>query len=283
MQRIPAVAGQFYFGEKEKLIRQIKNCFVHELGPGRLPEEDKATDKRKIIGAIVPHAGYMFSGAAAAHVYKQLAESKKPDTVVIIGPNHTGVGSGLSVYPEGTWKTPIGSLEIDSEFAKEILKCGEMIDLDENAHKYEHSIEVQLPFIQFIWGNSIKIVPICMMLHDLDASDDVAYSIADASENLKRDIVILASSDFSHYVPERVAYELDRLAIETILKLDEEKLIKTIERKKISMCGFAPISSMIVAAKEFGAKKAELLKYYTSGDILGDKTQVVGYAAITVE
>lgn len=281
MIRLPAVAGQFYFADKDKLKQQIENCFTHELGPGTLPETNEKKSDKRILGAIIPHAGYMFSGAAAAHAYKALSEIKKPDVVIIIGPNHTGVGSGLSIFPEGTWKTPLGEVDVDKEFANAILKHGEMMDLDDLAHKYEHSIEVQLPFLQYIWPD-IKIVPICMMLHDLDACDDVAYSIIDAAEELKKTVLILASSDFSHYVPERVAEELDDLAIQNVIKLDEEKLIKTIERKKISMCGYAPISSMLVAVKEMGAKKAEVLKYYTSGEILGDKSQVVGYASVII-
>ncbi len=279
MLRLPAVAGQHYFADTDKLKLQIKHSFTHELGPGALPGE--RSDKR-VHGIIVPHGAFMFSGACAAHAYKLIGESAKPDVVIIIGPNHTGTGAGLAVYPSGAWKTPLGEVKVDEAFAKAIVKHGEMLDLDEMAHQYEPSIETQLPFLQYVLPD-VPIVPILMMIHDMDACDDVAFSIVDAAEELKKKVLIIASSDFSHFVPARVASELDDLVLQNIEKLDEERLMKTIERKKVSMCGFAPVSAMMVACKEMGAKQARVLKYYTSGEILNDDTQVNGYASCVVE
>jgi AmmeMemoRadiSam system protein B len=273
------VAGQHYFADKAKLEQQLKHCFTHELGPGALPGARKP---KRIFGAIVPHGAFMFSGACAAHAYKELAEAAKPDVVVVVGPNHTGTGAGLAVYPGGAWRTPLGEAKVDEAFAKAVVKHGEMLDLDEMAHQYEPSIETQLPFIQFALPG-IPIVPITMMIHDMDACDDVAFSVVDAAEETKRKVMFIATSDFSHFVPKRIAHELDELVLQNIEKLDEERLMKTIERKKVSMCGFAPVAAMLVACKEMGAKAGRVLKYYTSGEILNDDSQVNGYAAVVVE
>ena len=278
--RYPVVAGYFYERDPESLRKQIEESFLHFLGPGSLPDVSKVR-KRLSIGYISPHAGYMYSGPIAAHTYYMLAREGKPDTVVIAGPNHTGLGVGVSVMVEGIWKTPLGDAPIDSELAKTIVKNSEYAAPDELAHLEEHSVEVQIPLLQYIFGD-VRIVPIVLMLQTPSVAKDLAEAIYAASEKLGRDIVFIASTDFSHYVPHEVAYKKDRMAIERILDIDPEGLYDTIERHNISMCGPGPVMTLLYLAKRYGVSKAELLKYATSGDITGDKELVVGYASIRV-
>ncbi|MBI5252967.1 MAG: MEMO1 family protein [Euryarchaeota archaeon] len=269
--RRPSVAGQFYAPDAAGLRKQIEGCFLHRLGLGRLP---KAEDKeRDILGAVVPHAGYVYSGPEAAHVYYSIAGQKKPKTVVILGPNHSGYGSAVAVSKE-SWKTPLGEAAIDSEAADFLRKNCDIIDADEVAHRYEHSIEVQLPFLQYIYRD-FKFVPICIGIQDLNTSEEIAQCLGKI-----KDALILASSDFTHYEPKEQAAAKDNKAIEHILNLDEKKFLQTVYDLDISICGYGPIATCIAAVKKLGATKAELLKYATSGDITGDDSSVVAYAAI---
>ncbi len=268
--RSPAVAGRFYSADKAALRKQIEACFLHELGPWRLPQKENA--KGSPVASVVPHAGYMYSGPVAAHVYLELAKYKPPGVIVILGPNHTGEGSGIAVSKE-TWRTPLGEVTVDSEVADELWKeCG-IIDLDETAHRYEHSIEVQLPFLQYIYGD-FSFVPICLALQDLETSVQVGRCLSEFE-----DALIIASSDFTHYESRDSAKAKDEKAIEKILTLDAKGFIDEVYRKNISICGFGPIAACISAIKE---KKpaGRLLKYATSGDITGDHSHVVAYAAI---
>ncbi len=280
-RRPPAVAGMFYEADPEALREQIRWCFTHPLGPGKLPERIGG-EKRESLGFVAPHAGYMYSGPVAAHVYYRLAMEKKPETVVIVGPNHTGLGTLVSVMVEGVWETPLGEVEIDRELAMRIVKHSELADIDEKAHMFEHSVEVQLPFLQFLYGSGFRIVPIVMWDQSLRAARDLGEAVRKAVEELGRDIVYIASSDFTHYEPHEVAVEKDRAAIERILALDPEGLEKVVRERDITMCGPGPVMSMLFYAKGRGAKRGELLKYATSGDVTGDRSQVVGYAAIRV-
>ena len=271
--RNASVAGQFYASSTAGLRKQVEDCFLHRLGPGKLPSvEDK---ERDILGAVVPHAGYVYSGPEAAHAYYSIAGQKKPKTIVILGPNHSGYGSAVAVSRE-TWKTPLGEVAVDSEVAEFLWKNCEIIDADEAAHRYEHSIEVQLPFLQYIY-NDFKFVPICLGIQDLNTSEEIAQCLAKI-----RDAVIIASSDFTHYEPKEQAAAKDKKAIEHILNLDEKKFLQTVYDMDLSICGYGAIATCIAAVKKLGAKKAELLKYATSGDITGDESSVVAYAAIVV-
>jgi len=278
--RRPCQAGAFYEGDAESLKRQIKNCFLHKLGPGKLPEVAKI-GSRNIIGLVCPHAGYMFSGYVAAHAYYNLALDGKPDVAVIFGPNHTGYGSALAVMNEGFWRTPLGDVEVDTEIANGIMRESQIIDVDESAHRLEHSIEVQLPFLQYIYGSEFKIVPICFLMQDLHSAREVGQAVAKVLA--EKNAVIIASSDMTHYEPHDIANEKDRQAIDAILELDEKLLLKRIEDFNISMCGFVPATVMLIACKELGAKMAELVKYQTSGDVIGDYSEVVGYAGMIVK
>jgi AmmeMemoRadiSam system protein B len=275
--RKPAVADAFYAGKRPELTKQIAGCFTHRFGPGQVPEV-VVNGPRKILGIVSPHAGYEYSGPVAANGYSKLARDGLPEVFVILGPNHTGYGSGVSIVTEGSWETPLGLAPIESTFAKQIQKGSGIIDLDEEAHAFEHSIEVQLPFIQYLFKDAAKFVPICMMMQDLRTSLDVAKAIV---EQLKgKDFVIIASSDFTHYEPHDVVVRKDETAIEAITSLDEARLNQLGESGKVTMCGYGPITTLIDAAKLLGGVRAELLTHKTSGDITGDKSAVVGYSSI---
>lgn len=275
--RKPCVADAFYAGTRAELTDQIIECFTHRFGPGSVPEP-MLHGPRKVIGIVSPHAGYMYSGPVAANGYSRLAVDGLPDAFVILGPNHTGLGSGLSIQTEGGWETPLGIASIDSELAKKIQKSSDLIDVDERAHANEHSIEVQLPFVQFLFKDAVKFVPICMMMQDLRTSREVARSIIEQTNG--RNIVIIASSDFTHYESHEAANRKDQEAIDAILKLDDKALNELGDGNRVTMCGYGPITTLIAAAKMQGNVRAELLGHRTSGDITGDKSAVVGYTSI---
>jgi AmmeMemoRadiSam system protein B len=275
--RQPCQAGAFYEGTAESLRRQIRNCFLHELGPRKLPDVAKS-DLRNIMGLVCPHAGYAFSGPVAAHAYYKLALDGKPDVVVILGPNHTGYGSPLAVMSEGFWRTPLGDVEIDTEIANKIVRESRIVDVDESAHRFEHSIEVQLPFLQYLYGSQFKIVPICFLMQDLDSVKEVGRAVS--SVLMGKNAVVIASSDMTHYEPQERALENDMMAIRTIESMNADMFYSTVEKRGISACGYGPIAGLITAAKTMGAKEAKLLCYKTSGDVIGDYSSVVGYAAM---
>ncbi len=279
--REPAVAGLFYDADPERLRKQIEWSFSHPIGPGRVPEPS-TTRKRRNYGYVAPHAGYIYSGPVAAHTYAEIAGEGPAETYIIIGPNHTGLGTLVSVYPSGKWRTPLGEVEVDEEFVKELVMGSEYADLDVKAHLYEHSVEVQIPFLQYLFGNSFRIVPIVVWEQTPMLMRDLAKGIERAVEATGRDITIIASTDFSHYVPYEEAYRRDKFAIDAILELDPEKLFKTIREHDISMCGPGGVMTLLYYARMKGASGAELLKYATSGDTSGDKSSVVGYASIKV-
>lgn len=283
MIRKPAVAGTFYEGDPDSLRKQIEWCFKHRLGPGHLPE--KLGKDREIKSIIAPHAGYMYSGPVAAHSYLQLARDGLPDTFLILCPNHTGMGSGVSTVTEGQWETPLGYVDVDSEFANQLILDAPIIDSEPLAHLQEHSCEVQVPFLQYIgqkWDRKFKIVPICMWMQDLQTTTEIGHAIAKTSEKLGRDVVVVASTDFTHYKPQEVAFETDHMVLDAIEVLDEKTMMQTIEEYNVTMCGFGPVATAIVYSKIMGAKKAEILKYATSGDTTGDGKAVVGYASAVI-
>lgn len=280
-KRYPVVAGSFYPNNPDELKKMIKTLFLHRLGPGKEP---LLSDKRRknTIGYIAPHAGYIYSGAIAAHVYYEIAKDGLPDTIVIIGTNHTGLGSLVSIYPKGEWITPLGNLYVDQELAEKISMYSEIAELDTDAHLQEHSIEVQLPFIQYIYGNKISIVPIVLGIHTVEAAHDLAKAIKKAVDDLDRDIILIASSDFNHYDPYDVNKEKDMKAIKKILELDSKGFYQVIIDEHITVCGPGGIMTLIEYTRLINTETgcAELLKYANSGDVSGDKSAVVGYAAI---
>jgi AmmeMemoRadiSam system protein B len=275
--RRPTQADAFYEGNAESLKSQIENCFLHELGPRKIPEVVK-TGPKQIVGLVCPHAGYMFSGPVAAHSYYRLALDGKPDVVVLFSPNHTGYGSALAVMNEGVWRTPLGDVEVDSETANQIVHESRIIDVDELAHRFEHSIEVQLPFLQYLYGSEFKIVPICFLMQDLPSAREVGQATAKVLAG--KNSVIIASSDMTHYESQESAAKKDRMALEAVEALDEAKFYSVVETQRVSACGYGPIAALISAAKVLGVKEAKVLSYKTSGDVTGDRSSVVGYAAV---
>ena len=277
--RKPVVAGTFYAGTEAALRRQIEECFQHGLGPGALPGPARKSDRR-IMGLVSPHAGYMYSGPVAAHGFFGLASQTKPQTVVIVGPNHSGLGADVAVGRQDRWQTPLGEAELDRELAQSIIAASQVAQWDDLAHTSEHSIEVQVPFLQYFFGGAVRLVPISMLRQGLEASSDLGHALAASLKG--RDAVIIASSDFSHYESQTSASRKDHLALEAILVLDPESLEKTVKTHSISMCGPGPVMAMLTACKDLGAREARLLRYATSGDITGDYSRVVGYASVEV-
>ncbi|MFU8796489.1 MAG: AmmeMemoRadiSam system protein B, partial [Dehalococcoidia bacterium] len=253
--RRPAVSGMFYAGSPEALQAQIEWCYTSELGPGVLPQVN-SRGSREIVAIVVPHAGYSYSGPVAAHAYRELAEDGLIDTAVILGPNHTGIGPPVSVWTDGAWTTPLGRVEVDEAVGRR-LSGGIMVD-DETAHIREHSIEVQIPWLQHLY-DSVRIVPIAMMAQDIET----ARTVGKALSTLDNAPIIIASSDFSHYEPHSAAAEKDGSVIEAIISLDEQQLYERCQRLRCTMCGYGPVASAIVAARQMGVTKVSLLKYAT--------------------
>lgn len=266
--RAPAVAGKFYPLSERQTLEEIGKLF--ESSYGEIPELN-GDGKRSIVGAVVPHAGYVYSGPVAVFTYAALAEDGFPETFVIIGPNHHALGAPVAVTSED-FQTPLGKMQIDHE----ILDNMDSVVVDDPmAHRYEHSIEVQLPFIQY-FSEETKIVPIAMAAQDYETAKEVAEELKQAIEG--KDVVILASTDFSHYIPAPEARRLDQAVIDKILALDAEGLYDAVIRKDVSMCGYGPVMVMMLAC---GAKQASLLKYGNSGDVTPMR-DVVGYASLVL-
>lgn len=280
--RKPYVAGQFYAGKKENLTQEIRSCFPSDFNLASAPRES-----RKIVGIISPHAGYAYSGQVAANGYDRIAKDGLPQSFIILGPNHYGRGSGVSIQTEGAWETPLGRAQIDTRLAKEIQKASEIIDIDEESHAMEHSIEVQLPFIQYL-SNTAQFVPICSWMQDLKTSHDIAKSIVDQARD--NNCVIIASSDFTHHERTskdrdetemlRKIEDADKNAIDAIKRLDDSTLNSLGETQKVTMCGYGPITTLIAVAKLLGSVRAEFLSHKTSYDVTKDSSYVVGYSSI---
>jgi len=266
MIREPAVAGQFYPGTEVSLKKLIETL------------TEKSAQRKKALGVVSPHAGFVYSGAAAGAVFSRI---ELPDTYIIIGPNHTGRGRPFSIMKDGSWVTPLGEVDIDKELASNLLKRSRLLQDDATAHSFEHSVEVQLPFIQF-FNNNFKFVPVILSHADLKTYREIGKDIADSIKESKKNVLIVASSDMTHYEEQKTASAKDHEAIKAILELDEEKMLKIIDEFDITMCGYAPVAVMLAAAKALGAKKAELVRYQTSGDVSGDYSSVVGYAGMII-
>lgn len=266
--REPAVAGKFYPSTPQGLKNQIEACV------------NKHANKQDIIACMLPHAGYVYSGLVAAQTVSRINIKNK---VILLGPNHTGYGVKYSVMPEGVWNTPLGQIRIDQNLAAAILSRCQYLKADNEAHLYEHSLEVELPFLQY-FKSDFEIVPIIFLSDEFGTLKKIGEEIADTikKHNLQDSAIIVASSDMTHYEPEIQAQKKDNEAIQAILELNEDKLIEKIQRLNISMCGYAPVVTMLSAAKSLGAKTAKLVKYQTSGNVTQDKTSVVGYAGIII-
>jgi AmmeMemoRadiSam system protein B/AmmeMemoRadiSam system protein A len=267
MIRPPVASGRFYPGTADQLKSLIES-FVEDI-----------EDKVEAIGVVSPHAGYIYSGSVAAAVFARI---ELADTYIIIGPNHTGMGKPFSIMTLGSWQTPLGDVPVDSGLSQSILAKSKYLEEDRTAHQNEHAIEVELPLLQY-FNPGFKIVPIVLAVATLEIYREMGTAIAQAiKESPGKKIVIVASSDMTHYESQEAASAKDSRAIEEILKLDEEALLDRVVKERISMCGYAPVVTMITAAKILGAKTAELVRYQTSGDASGDFSAVVGYAGVIV-
>jgi len=266
--RKACVAGQFYPDERDELFALISSFVV------------KTAQRQDVLGCILPHAGYVYSGRVAAQT---LSVVNIKDTVILLGPNHTGNGPAFSLMPQGYWQTPFGNVEIDSRMADLFLGSSKYLKADLFAHMDEHSLEVELPILQY-FRKDFKIVPITIKTEELDALKMAAEELAGViiKHNLISSCMFIASSDMTHYEPQKNAEKKDALAIEAITALDEDRLAQVVKKSAVSMCGFAPVSVLLKAARLLGAKQGRLVKYQTSGDASGDTSSVVGYAGITI-
>ena len=267
--RAPAVAGTFYEGTPERLREQIAQCL--DANP------DAPATKEPFIGAVVPHAGLMYSGHVAGAFYKSAA---LPRRFIILCPNHTGLGHFAAINREGAWRTPLGNAAIDSALAGELMQRSPYLAEDGKAHAREHSLEVQLPFLQQLAGG-FTFVPICLATHSYAICEEIGGAIAEVVR-ANDGVGILASSDLNHYEDQATTLRKDQLAIDEVVELDPRGLWDAVDEHDVSMCGFIPTTVMLIAAKQLGATRARLLKHATSGDINGDYGHVVGYAAIAV-
>ncbi|MFX0201906.1 MAG: AmmeMemoRadiSam system protein B [Candidatus Hodarchaeota archaeon] len=284
--RLPAVAGQFYEGKEDHLRKEIENSFLHRLGPGKLSDQKGTT--RLLKAVVSPHAGYIYSGPVAAYTFSEIFKDGEPEVFVILGPNHHLAGETIAVWSRGSWKTPLGEIMIDERVADAIISQSRYAEADEHAHKHEHSIEVQLPFVQYLFPHA-KFVPISMKAGPLsqrqvketwERSTEVGRAVAGALDKIGIDGLVIASSDFTHFESARSAQSKDYEAIEKILALDDEGFVQTVYNRNASICGYAPIVASMAFAKEKGAKSGKLMKYTTSGDVTGDYGHVVAYSSI---
>ena len=266
MQRQPAVAGQFYPDSENKLRDELSRLIPENRSPQR------------VKGVISPHAGYVYSGAIAGKLFSQVTI---PATVLIIGPNHHGTGAAAALYPDGEWLTPLGAVTINSRLNSLLLRYTPYIQPDVVAHQLEHSLEVQLPFIQYL-RPAVTIAAICLGHGDYVQLRDIGHGIAAAISEYGEDVLIVASSDMTHYESAVSARLKDEIALERALALDGKGLLEVCRSRRITMCGVVPATVMIEAVLKMGAAKAELVAYGNSGDVTGDNGQVVGYAAVAV-
>ena len=266
--RQPAVAGSFYEGSPERLRAQVADCFA---------ENPSVATKQRFIGAVVPHAGLMYSGHVAAALY---ALAELPRRLIILCPNHTGIGHPAAINRDGEWRTPLGTVRVDRELASALMAKTELLGEDWKAHSREHSLEVQLPFLQQLLGD-FTFVPICMGAPSYAYCEEIGEAIADVVRD-HPGTAILASSDLNHYENQETTLKKDQRAIDAIVALDPEGLWRVVDEEDISMCGFIPTTTMLIAAKKLGATNARLIKHATSGDVNRDYSHVVGYAAILV-
>lgn len=267
--RKPAVAGMFYPGDKASLEKLVFEC---------MKEAKKSSKQVSAYAGVCPHAGLIYSGVPAACTLISIKELTKAQTVVIAGPNHTGMGTLISLSGED-WETPMGSFRNDVEFGNAMLEGATFIKKDELAHRFEHSIEVQLPFLSIV-NPKAKIVPICMAEQGIEGARDVASAVLRAERKLGRETVFIASSDFSHYVSADWAKTEDKKALSYITKMDVEGFQKERREKDWSICGFGPISAAALYAREKGSKKGLELMYINSGKASGDYSSVVAYASV---
>ncbi|MCP4653532.1 MAG: AmmeMemoRadiSam system protein B [Candidatus Omnitrophica bacterium] len=267
MIRKPVVEGQFYPKKINEIATIIENFRL------------KQSSRTNARGIVMPHAGYIYSGRVAATTVNQVQPKKK---IIILGPNHSGHGKNFALWAKGSWKISDNNVKIDETIAQSILKEDGLIEEDYGAHEFEHSIEVQLPILHYFF-KEFEFVPITCKLSTLNNYRQCANQIFQAVKKIKEDILLIASTDMTHYQADARARSKDRLAIEKIIDLDDDGLLKIVAKENISMCGAAPTAILIACLKQMGARKAQVTLYQTSGDTGGDKESVVGYAGIIIQ
>jgi MEMO1 family protein len=288
--RPPIVAGQFYPSDRDELFELIHRSFTSPIGPGKFPSNSiRDGGISKVESLLVPHAGYIYSGPVAAHSYFivhdffQSFKGEEKIVVVILGPNHYGIGSGVALSNSEYWETPIGKIRVDLDLAKRLVDRSSIIDVDDLAHSKEHSIEVQIPFIQAVAGSfveKISILPICMMLQDFESATEVGNEIFTLISEMDVPFIILGSSDLTHYEPHERALAKDSKLLREVEKMDIPAFYTVIEKLNLSACGYGAIAATMQVSKRLSKKKGEILKYATSGDTSGDKSSVVGYPSV---
>jgi AmmeMemoRadiSam system protein B len=271
MDREPAVAGRFYPSKPDVLASQVAT-FLGERPNGRATPEPP----RPALGLLAPHAGYMYSGAVAGAAY---ARADIPDRAVIIGPNHTGRGARVALWPDGGWATPLGRVPVDPALTLALLSSP-LVTADREAHRLEHSLEVQLPFLM-VRKRDIAVAALCVSHLSYAECEELGRLVARAAGE-RQGVLVVASSDMSHYISASEAREKDRRALDRLLALDPRGLYDIVKRERISMCGYIPATVMLVAALELGGREAELIRYGHSGEVTGENDSVVGYAGALV-
>jgi AmmeMemoRadiSam system protein B len=285
--RRPAAAGTYYEADADALRRQVESCFTHELGPGSVPAVS-AGPPRHTVGLVCPHAGLAYSGPAAACSWAALAADGTPQIIVILGPNHYGIGPDLAVPEAGSWLTPLGEIQIADDVRSDLLGYFYPLRASDEAHAREHSIEVQLPFVQFLFGDEVRIVPIAIAQPQPSAVrsavmlDIPSLGRAIAKALAGRPAVIAASTDLTHQEPQESAQLKDKKALDQIEAMDPERFLETVDQQDITTCGPLGVAAMLAAAKQLGATTAEVLRYHTSGDVGAGRAYVVGYGAVRV-
>jgi hypothetical protein len=271
--RYPAVAGTFYPGTRGALEEELRELF------GALPEKILPEDKRPSgpLGLVIPHAGYIYSGAVAAAGYRAAARLGLPEAIIILGTNHTGYGGPITVGDPEPWVTPLGEVPVAADLLREIERLPG-VARDRRAFVREHSVEVQLPFLQYLFGGSVPFVPAVILAHDPRLIESFAAGLAELIRG--KSVWVIASSDFTHYEPHRMAVEKDRAALERILSLDLEGFLAVVRERDISICGVGTIGIAIATVRALGLMGAELVAYRTSGEVSGYTAEVVGYAAV---
>ncbi|MHB9024556.1 MAG: AmmeMemoRadiSam system protein B [Armatimonadota bacterium] len=275
--RPAAVAGQFYPGHPASLRAALEEAFLSPLGPGDIPAVGPGP--RRLIGIVSPHAGYLYSAQGAAWGYAAAARDGQPSLVVILGVNHRGIGAPLALSPATGWQTPLGVAPVSVESGRRLRELAPVLEVDGRAHAHEHSLEVQVPFVQYLFGD-VPIVPIAIGAASWSMVSALGVALAQLAR--EQDILFIASSDFSHYVAQQEAERLDRIALEAIAAVDAVKLLDAVRLHEITMCGVLPVAVLLTVAKEFGQAMANILHYHTSGDVTGDRWRVVGYGSVAV-
>ncbi len=268
MIRTPAVSGRFYPSDPKKLALEID----------QFAAAGQAEKKTPVLGCIVPHAGYMYSGHVAGAVYGAI---EIPVRCILLGPRHFPGGEAMAIISEGSWQTPFGDAQIGSELAAKLKQSCPLLHEDRVAHQREHSLEVQIPFLQRL-APDLRFVPVVLATHRYQDLEVLGHAVAQVMAAQKNRVLLIASTDMNHYESDAITRVKDRKAIDRILALDPRGLYDTVNSEDISMCGYAATVAMLVSMRDLGATQAELVRYATSGDITGDRDEVVGYAGLIV-